>query len=177
MKWGFAAVEPREGDMAEKALEIYLNDHLAGATMGCEIAEQLRDRNEGSPLGDRMTSLAADIDADRRTLVDLAERLGATSSPIKQGTTWLAEKASRVRFSGMTSGDPELGTFLALETLSLGVEGKIALWRALAAIAEGPALAAMDFDDLIARGEAQRRQLEAERIAVGARVLRERDGG
>jgi hypothetical protein len=163
--------------MAGKALEIYLNDHLAGATMGCELAEQLRDGNKGSPLGDRMASLAEEIAEDRRTLVDLTERVGATSNPIKQGTTWLAEKASRLKFSGVTSGNPELGTFLALETLSLGVEGKIALWRGLAAVADAePALAAMNFDDLIERGQRQRRQLEADRIAVGASVLRNGDG-
>jgi hypothetical protein len=163
--------------MAGKALEIYLNDHLAGATMGCELAGQLRDGNKGSPLGDRMASLAEEIAEDRRSLVDLTEQVGATSNPIKQGTTWLAEKASRLKFSGATSGNPKLGTFLALETLSLGVEGKIALWRALAAVADAePALAAMNFDDLIERGQRQRRQLEADRIAVGASVLRNGDG-
>jgi hypothetical protein len=31
----------------------------------------------------------------------------------------------------MSSGEDELGTFLALETLSLGVEGKKRLWIAL----------------------------------------------
>lgn len=162
--------------MAEKALETYINDHLAGASMGCEIAERLRNDNEGSPLGDLMASLTAEIEADRQTLVDLADRLDATRNPIKEGTTWLAEKAGRLKFSGVTSGDRELGTFLALETLSLGIEGKIALWRALAAATEkGPALVAMDFDQLIERGESQRRRLEAERLAMGSQVLRERD--
>lgn len=159
--------------MAEKALEIYVNDHLAGATMGCEIAEDLRDRNAGTPLGERMASLATEIDADRRTLADLAERLGTPSNPVKKGTAWLAEKAGELKFSGATSGNPALGTFLALETLSLGVEGKIALWRSLKAIAgDHTALAAMSFDELIERGQTQRRALEAERMEVGAGVLR-----
>jgi hypothetical protein len=163
--------------MAEKALDIYLNDHLAGATMGCELAEHLRDRTEGTPLGDRMASLAAEIESDRQTLVDLADRLGTTSNPVKQGAAWVAEKASRVKFSAVTSGNPELGTFLALETLSLGVEGKICLWRSLKAIADDDAaLARTNFDELIERGETQRRALEAERMEVGASVLRGGDG-
>ena len=160
--------------MAERALDIYLNDHLAGATMGCEIAEDLRDQNEGTPLGERMASLAAEIDSDRETLVGLAERLGTTSNPVKKGTAWLAEKASQLKFSGATSGNRQLGNFLALETLSLGVEGKICLWRTLRAIADDhAALGGMNLDDLIARGETQRRALEAERMDVGTRVLRE----
>ncbi len=159
--------------MAERSLDIYLNDHLAGATMGCETAERLRDDNEGTPLGVRMASLADEIAADRQTLVDLAARLDTASNPVKQGALWVAEKASRVKFSGIGSGQPELGTFLALETLSLGVEGKIALWRTLRAIAdEDPALRATDFDELIDRGETQRRALEAERMELGPRVLR-----
>lgn len=163
--------------MAERALDIYLNDHLAGAAMGCEIAEDLLDRHEGAPLGDRMASLAAEIEADRETLADLAERLGTTSNPVKKGTAWLAEKAAELKFSGATSGNPELGTFLELETLSLGVEGKISMWRSLKAISDDDAaLAGMDFDDLIERGEAQRRALEAERLEVGTRVLRAGQG-
>jgi hypothetical protein len=159
--------------MAERALDIYVNDHLAGSTMGYELAEHLRDQNAGTPLGERMASLAAEIDSDRQALVDLAKRLGTTSNPVKQGVAWLAEKAGQVKFSGVTSGNPELGTFLALETLSLGVEGKIALWRSLRAVADSdPALAGMDFDDLVARGETQRRALETERMEVGTRVLR-----
>ncbi len=163
--------------MADKALDVYLNDHLAGATMGCEIADHLRDRNEGTPLGARMASLAKEIRADRQILVDLADRLGTTPNPVKRGTTWLAEKAGHLKLSGATSGNPELGTFLALESLSLGVEGKISLWRSLQAIAdEEAALAGMNFDDLIGRGRAQRDALETERMEVGASVLRAGDG-
>jgi hypothetical protein len=163
--------------MADKALDIYLNDHLAGATMGCEIAEHIRDQNQGTPLGDRMASIAEEIESDRRRLVDLAEGLGTASNPVKKGAAWLAEKASQVKFSGVTAGNPALGTFLALETLSLGVEGKIALWRSLKAIGgSDPAFAGMNFDELIERGEAQRRALEAERMEMGSRVLRGGDG-
>ena len=37
--------------MADKAMDVYLNDHLAGAMLGSDLAEQLRDENEGTPLG------------------------------------------------------------------------------------------------------------------------------
>ncbi len=79
----------------------------------------------------------------------------------------------KAKFSGATSGNPDLGTFLELETLSLGVEGKISMWRSLQAIADDhPAMGGMNFDDLIDRGESQRRVLEAERMEAGASVLR-----
>lgn len=159
--------------MPERALHIYVNDHVAGSTMGHELAEHLRDANRGTPLGDRMARIAEEIGEDRQTLADLAERLGITTNPMKKGVAWLAEKAAELKFSGATSGDPELGTFVGLETLSLGVEGKVALWRSLAAIADDePALEGMDFGVLIARGEAQRGTLEDDRMTLGTSVLR-----
>lgn len=100
--------------MADGALDVYLNDHMAGAVMGCDLAEQIRDRNEGTGLGEVMASLATEIDRDRESLAELMERLGTRGNPVKKGVGWLAEKASRVKLSGASSGDPELGTFLAL---------------------------------------------------------------
>jgi hypothetical protein len=37
--------------MAPKAMDVYLNDHLAGATLGSDLADQIRAHNENAPLG------------------------------------------------------------------------------------------------------------------------------
>jgi hypothetical protein len=158
--------------MADRAMDVYLNDHLGGAMLGSDLAGQIRDRHEGTPLGDVMRSIAAQIEEDRETLVDLMERLGVARNPVKQATGWVAEKASRVKFSGLASGEPDHGAFMALESLTLGVAGKLCLWRALKEV-EGhyPPLASTDLDGLIARAEAQHSTLEGERLAVGRRAL------
>ena len=70
------------------------------------------------------------------------DRMGTVTNPVKKGTTWLAEKASHVKFGGMASGNPALGTFVALETRALGVQGKICLWRSLGAIGKAHAILA-----------------------------------
>jgi hypothetical protein len=158
--------------MADKALDVYLNDHLAGAMFGSDLAERLRSENEGTPLGDAMSRLAPTIEADRQTLIDLMERLGTAKNPVKQATTWLAEKTGRVKFSGVTSGEPEVGTFMALETLTLGVEGKASLWRALKTVTEQyEQLREIDLDALIESAEAQHDELERQRLAAAARAL------
>jgi hypothetical protein len=157
--------------MARTALGIYLNDHLAGSTLGRDLARQLESQNEGTPLGERMGSIASAIEADREALEDLMERLGTTANPLKQSVTWLTEKVARLKFTGTTTGDRELGTFLAIETLSLGVEGKLALWQALTTLADEPALAGVDLRDLIRRAETQRTALERERLALAAEAL------
>jgi hypothetical protein len=158
--------------MAHKALDVYLNDHFGGATMGAELADQLRDRTEGTALGVLMARIAPEIDEDRQALADFMERLGTARNPVKQATAWVAEKAVRAKFGGATFADPDFGLFMALETLTLGVEGKLTLWRSLKAVASHHApLAAIDFDDLIARAQSQLDELEAERLTAGRRVL------
>ena len=47
--------------MADNPLDVYLNDHLAGAMLGSDLAEQIRSQNEGTALGQLMESLAPQI--------------------------------------------------------------------------------------------------------------------
>ena len=158
--------------MAHKALDVYLNDHLAGAMLGTDLAEQIGDMAEGTPLEDTMRDISAEIEQDRQSLIELMEALGTTKNPVKQLTTWLAEKASRPKFSGFTSGTPEQGMFMALESLMLGVGGKLALWRALREVeGDHPALAEAPLDALIQRALSQQELLDRERLAAGRRAL------
>lgn len=123
-----------------------------------------------------MATIAPQIEEDRETLVDLMERMGTPKNPVKQVTGWLAEKASRVKFSGALSGEPDQGLFMALESLTLGVEGKACLWRVLKEVAsQYPALAAANLDELLNRAEAQHSALERERVAAGRSALARRD--
>ena len=140
--------------------------------LGSDLAEQIRAQNHGSALGELMESLAPQIEQDRQTLIDLMQQLGSSKNPVKQATAWIAEKASRAKFSGMTSGEDELGTFMALETLTLGVRGKACMWKALKQVADQHApIASMNLDDLIDRAHTQEDALERERLTAGTRAL------
>ena len=162
----------RRSRVADKAMDVYLNDHLAGAMLGSDLAEQLQKENEGTPLGELMATLAPKIEEDRQTLIDLMERMGTSKNPVKQATTWLAEKTSRAKFGGLTSGEPQVGTFMAVEALTLGVEGKASLWRALKTVRPRyPALESVDLDGLLQSAEQQHDALERERIAAAERSL------
>ena len=159
--------------MADKPVDVYLNDHLGGAMLGSDLAKQIRDQSEGTPLGDVMKTIAADIEEDRETLLELMDQMGTSRNPIKQVGGWMAEKASRVKFSGVGSGDPDHGLFMALETLRLGVAGKKCLWLALEQVRDKHApLATIDLPRLIERASNQEQTLERERMAAGAQALR-----
>ena len=158
--------------MADKAMNVYLNDHLAGATIGRDLAEHIRSDNQGTPLGELMGQLLLQIEEDRQTLIALMERLDSSKNPVKQAGAWVAEKVSRLKFAGVSSGEPELGTFMALESLALGVQGKLSLWKALKQVTDQhPALASVNLDELIDRAEAQYGLLERERLTAGAPAL------
>lgn len=162
--------------MAQKALDVYLNDHLAGSRMGLDLARRLESQTEGTPLGEVVAAVADEIEQDRETLEGLMERLDTSENPVKQGLTWMAEKASSLKFSGATTGDQELGTMLALETLSLGIEGKRCLWESLTVIPDpGPAIGELDLPDLMARAAAQRAAIDRERLALVPTALAERE--
>jgi hypothetical protein len=157
--------------MAAAALDKYLNDHLAGAMMGSALARQIRSRSRGTSPGELMASLAPQIEADRQSLIELMRRVDSPRRPVRQA------QATRIKFWGPTAGAPELGTFLALESLALGVQGKLSLWKALEQVADGhPAIASEDLAVLIERAESQYDALERERLAAGRRALRRPQG-
>jgi hypothetical protein len=157
--------------MPSNELGTYLNDHLAGAAAGVALAEKLGGAYQGTPLGTAVAALAGEIKADRETLERLMERLGIGKSPTKRAAGWAAEKVTRLRFNRRLTGSEDLTRLLETETLSLGIEGKAAMWQALKDMDGLDAeLGRADFDRLIFRARQQREALEPHRLeaATGA---------
>jgi hypothetical protein len=152
------------------ALATYLHDHLAGAAMAIELLERLRDEHGDEPVGRLAGQLLGEIEADRTLVQHLAERVGDGGSPLKDATAWLGEKISRLKLGRGTAG--ELGLFEALEALALGILGKVALWKALAAAAPHDArLHGIDYGHLVGRAQDQHARVEAERLDAARRAL------
>ena len=158
--------------MADDALGVYLNDHLAGSAAGLELAEKLRDNNQGTELGSAMAAMHRDIAQDRDALEELMARLEVERHPVKEAAGWALEKLSRLRLNPALTGSADLTRLLETEALSLGIEGKLAMWLALKEAADGDRrLAGTDFDRLIERARGQRRSLEPHRLAAAARAF------
>jgi hypothetical protein len=147
--------------IGEDRLSIYLNDHLMGSTTGVRIARDLANRAP-SPVFD---ALAREIAQDRQTLLDLMDRFGARKDRVKVALGWMGARASQLKFKGELRGDTPLSLLEEIETLSLGVEGKLAMWEALRRSQAGdPRLGPIDLDALIDRAGSQRARLEPERL-------------
>ncbi len=159
--------------MPGEPLGIYLNDHYAGATLGLELARRAASNNEGNAYGDVLTELAKEIERDREALADVMERLSIRRDRLKVTASWVAEKASRLKPNDELFGYSALSRFEELELLSLGVEGKLAMWQALRRThGEDPRLRGVDLDELIERGRSQRRRLERQRRRAADEALR-----
>jgi hypothetical protein len=124
-------------EQQQRALGIYLNDHLAGATGGVELARRAAGAEHGSSLGPPLRALAEEIAADRESLKELMTRLDVSVATYKVYAGWAAEKAGRLKLNGGLLGRTALAPVLELEGLRLGIEGKASLWRVLRARAAG----------------------------------------
>lgn len=147
-------------------LATYLNDHLAGATAGRELARRSAASNRGSDLGRFLADLAGEIDEDRDALLSVMSDLGVGTDRIKVLGGWTAEKLGRLKLNGRLLGYSPLSRLVELEGLVLGVRGKLALWQALEVIQAGePRLAKTDLAFLSQRAERQLDDLERHRRA------------
>ena len=158
--------------MAYESIEVYLNDHLAGATAGVNLVEQAADRHRSDELGEFFAPLAADIKADLATLEGLIEDMNVDKSASKTALAEVGSKLAAPKFTAEGAGNKHLGDFITLETLSIGVEGKRCMWVALKTVADAyPGLGALDLDDLVSRAQQQRDQLESKRNELAPLAL------
>jgi hypothetical protein len=156
---------------ADRFLAIYLNDHLAGATLGVELARRLRSSNQGDPeMGRPLAQICGEVEADREALERLMEHLEVGRDQVKPALAKAAERLGRLKLNGRLLGYSPLSRVLELEVLSALVGAKMQLWNALEQ-SFGAALEGFDFGDLAARADSQGRRLEDIHLAAAARAL------
>jgi hypothetical protein len=155
--------------VADKLLATYLNDHLAGATAGLELAKRTASSNEENEFGDVLARIAREIEEDRETLRSLMRTLDVSEDSLKKGAAWTAEKLGRFKPNGRLLSYSPLSRLIEFEGLALGITGKKALWKSLAHTLSGEARATeFDFEALAARAAAQVDALEPLRLQAAA---------
>jgi hypothetical protein len=161
----------REG-AAPELLGIYLNDHLAGATLGVELAHRMARSRTGPGAGSTMERLAAEIAQDRSALQEFMAGLGIPARVYKVCAGWIGEKVGRLKLNGRLRSRSPLSNLEELEMLRLGVEGKAAGWRTLRVLADSdPRLDSARLDSLMSRARSQADLLEELRVRAAAEVI------
>ena len=150
-----------------RLLGIYLNDHLAGATAGTELARRTAASQGGTSAGAVLARLARDLSQDRAELIEMMTALGVAVRQYKAGLAWLSEKAARLKLNGRMATRSPLSLLEEVELIRLGVEGKAAGWRTLRKLAERDRrLDSGQLDNLIERARSQSETLEELRVST-----------
>ena len=152
--------------MANEHLATYLNDHLSGSIAAIELLEHLESAYAGKELERFFAALRKDIEADRQELERLMERLEIAQSRSRKAGAWIAGKFAELKMRLDDSARGPLRLLESLEAVELGINGKLALWRALIAAVEiAPALrGVLDYQRLAGRATEQIERVELHRL-------------
>jgi hypothetical protein len=165
-------VTSAQGGAGPELLGIYLNDHLAGATAGVELAHRMARSHTGPGAGSTLQRLAAEIAQDRSELRDMMAGLGVPARRYKVCAAWIGEKAGRLKFNGRLRTRSPLSNLEELEMLRLGVEGKAAGWRTLRVLADSEdRLDGARLDGLMSRARRQADLLEELRVQAADELI------
>jgi hypothetical protein len=153
--------------MPSDALRQYLQDHLAGSVAALQLMETLADHERGRPLEQQLRTLHSQVSEEQDTLREILDRLGGGEGTLRQVAGWLTEKAHAARLLIAGRTHPALARLDGLESLALGLQGKLSLYRALQDAASGePRLGGYPFAALEARTLDQYAMVERERRAA-----------
>lgn len=157
-----------------RLLQLYLNDHLAGATGGLALARRLAKNQRDTPFAADLAALAREVERDRETLIEIMDRIGVRRYPAKGWLALLAERAGRLKLNGSLVQRSPLSMVVELEMMRLGIEGKASGWRSLRELTEAePRLDAAQLDELERHARAQADDVEGMRVRAVAMALLE----
>jgi hypothetical protein len=148
-----------EPSVNRRLLSIYLNDHLAGATLGVHLIRRGLKGDPDHPTAPFLRELLAEVEADRRTLIRFMEQLRIPRSPAKVAAAWVGERVGRLKLNGRLMRRSPLSRLEELEFLIIGVQGKRQLWLALSRL-DAPGAIRAELDGLLARADSQLKSLE-----------------
>jgi len=139
-----------------RLLDIYLDDHWAGAAAGSALARRLADENADSPWALDLAWIADQIRNDQQTLAEIRRRLHCKGGGLKKAAALIGERVARLKPNGRLVRYSPLSRVLEVEALISGISAKLRLWRALQAFDESDGLLDdCDLEELVFGAEAQ----------------------
>ena len=143
-------------------LATYLNDHLAGATTGRELAKRTLSNNRGTQFEPTLEWIVEQIVEDREALLGIMRAVDAPEDHLKKVAAFAVERVGRLKPNNSLFSYSPLSRLVEFEGLVLGVSGKLAGWRSLQQVGD-PRLEAFDLELLAQRALEQQQRLEENR--------------
>lgn len=165
-----------------RLLAIYLNDHVAGATVGVQRVRRMATVYGGTVVGTAIAPLVSQLEDERAWLIRCVRRLDLPVRTYKVVGAAVAERIGRLKPNGHVGRTSPLSALLEVELLRGAVTGKKSGWQTLLAQSTGLGLTpeqVVDLDGLVAQADEQVQVLSDLLETLHARVFRRRspDGG
>ncbi|WP_309132824.1 NAD-dependent epimerase/dehydratase family protein [Brevibacterium sp.] len=136
-------------------LNLYLSDHLTGATAGVQRIERMTGAYIDTPVYAKLSEVAEEIRLERSFLLNLIRDLGMKQMPYRQAVSWVGERLGRLKSNGKVTERSPLTLVLEAELMRSAVIGKLGAWQTLQANAELLGLEPQVFRDLADQALAQ----------------------
>ena len=159
----------RTSTRGRQALIAYLRDHLSGSDVAVRVVHRLVSTDRGAADRPLFERLAKEFEEDRSVVRAVLNELGASGRSLKRAVG----VASGTVLGVTAGGDPgELSLLRTLEGLSIGVQGKRCMWRALQSLHPVPSsVRDLDFIELEAKAIRQWEAIEERRRSLVARTF------
>lgn len=158
--------------MSADLLELYLSDHLTGATAGIGRITRMANDFVDTPMFGRLGQLVDEISAERAFLIQLIDDLGLDRKPYRQAVAWVGERVGRLKSNGKIVERSPMTMLLETELMRGAVMGKLGMWQMLEVQAPTLGLDPKVFTDLIEMTENQVTLLDEIHAYASARALR-----
>lgn len=146
---------------SESLLPIYLNDHRAAATAGLSLAKRSAKSNTETGFAQVLRGLAADLEADVRSLDDVFRALDVPKSRVKAGLAMAGELVGRLKMNGRIRQYSPLSRVLEMEGLEGTIGSNRRVWTTLAQLqADEQRLSSFDFAALQQRADDQLQRVQ-----------------
>lgn len=142
-----------------KYLSTYLDDHIAGATLGLERARRMASAYRDTPAGPALQALPAQLEEEREFLIETTRALGLHVSRYKTGLATVAERVGRLKPNGRLLRTSPLSALLEVEILRGAITGKLSGWQTLSTLPVEAPVDRTRLQELQTRAEAQFDQL------------------
>lgn len=141
-------------------VELYLSDHLTGATAGMERVVRMEGDFVDTPVYKQIATVADSIRRERSLLQQIIHDLGFKQKPYRQALAWVGERAGRVKLNNRVVSRSPMTLVLEAELMRSAVIGKLGGWQTLHDNAEDLGLDATIFAELQDQAQEQIKLLD-----------------
>lgn len=158
--------------MSRDLLQLYMSDHLTGATAGVSRINRMANDFIDTPMFGRLGRLVDEISAERDFLERLINDLGLQQKPHRQAAAWVGERVARIKSDGRILDRSPMTMLLETELMRGAVTGKLGGWEVLLEHAETLGLDPEVFVALIEMSKDQVKILDEIHAYARPRALR-----